>query len=99
MKMTNTPTPYTRMENLIDALVQSGVDVRVKCYDYKPELWRNGMYQLTHDLTSACNVKEIVSVGFSGTLDADLKCEVRECPFTAEEKALDICDCGIDGGC
>jgi len=75
MKMTTIPTPYTRMKNLIDALVQSGVDVRVKCYDYKPELWHNGMYQLTHDLTSACNVKEIVSVGFSGTLDADLKCE------------------------
>ena len=27
------------------------------------------------------------------------ECEVWECPFTAEEKALDICDCGIDGGC
>ncbi len=26
-------------------------------------------------------------------------CEGWECPFNAEEKALDICDCGIDGGC
>jgi len=25
--------------------------------------------------------------------------EEWECPFNAEEKALDICDCGIDGGC
>ncbi len=66
------------MQNLINALVQSGVDIRVKCHNYKPELWHNGMYQLTHDLTSTCDVKEIVSVGFSGTLDAVLKCEERK---------------------
>ena len=76
MKMTNTPTLYTRMENLIDALVQSGVDVRVKCWDYAPSsLQKYSEGQLIHALTSACNVKEIVSVGFCGTLDADLKCE------------------------
>ena len=60
------PTAKIRMENLVDALVQAGADIRVTCYDYKSELWRNGMYQLTHDLTSACNVKEIVSVHLDG---------------------------------
>jgi len=60
------PTAEVRIENLVDALVQAGADIRVKCYDYKPELWRNGMYQLTHDLTSACNVKKIVSVHLDG---------------------------------
>lgn len=60
------PTAKVRMENLVDALVQAGADIRVTCYDYKPELWHNGMYQLTHDLTSACNVKEIVSVHLNG---------------------------------
>ena len=60
------PTAKIRMENMVDALVQAGADIRVKCYDYESELWRNGMYQLTHDLTSACNVKEIVSVHLDG---------------------------------
>jgi hypothetical protein len=60
------PTAKIRMENLVDALVQAGADIRVKCYVYESEQWRNGMYQLTHDLTSACNVKEIVSVHLNG---------------------------------
>ena len=37
---------------------------------------------------------------FSSTIDgATVLGDTKECLFDAEERALDICDCGIAGGC
>jgi hypothetical protein len=38
--------------------------------------------------------------GFSSTIDGpSVLGDTKECLFDAEERALDICDCGIAGGC
>lgn len=46
----------TRLENLVDALDRANVEIDVKCWDYVPAL------QQIHELTSACNPKEVTDV-------------------------------------